>query len=278
MTHGTHDGTYRPAGHAPARRRGAPFAFIVLGPLMLAGCGALLPPFPGALLADSMVDGALTTMSLGVDQIIVLDWTGGQAGLYPDRDVAAIDLAAFPVADGTTLAAESDVFQDRVQRRVVEILGDLTEFRLYVTDGEAEDFASAVTVVQVAQELPPDASKEIGRAEYDPCNLQDDNAAVIFGEQILRLSGTYTFDEWVTVFANVCAHEIAHTLGYGHLPRTTYGATDRSAYVELMLDGHTMSEMRREQRFLNPMSHCPTGDNQSAHLADNVHMNCAISE
>jgi hypothetical protein len=96
----------------------------------------------------------------------------------------------------------------------------------------------------------------VGEGEFDVCNRQHDNAAVVFGEQIRRLAGILAFDEWIRVVGNVVAHEIGHTLGFGHVLRDEYEPAERALYVELMLDGHTMGELRRPHRFIVEQTNC----------------------
>lgn len=187
--------------------------------------------------------------------VVLLDWTGGTNPIYPQQHFEGIDLTAFETANGETLADDAETFKELVRARIAQIYCDWPEATVIAINGE--DDQSADTIVHLTQESQP-GGMDIGEGEYDPCNRQNDNAAVIFGERLWQLGDAYTFDEWVTVFANVCAHEIAHTLGYGHVRREERTDLGRSIYVELMLDRHTMAEMRRAQRFIADQTNCPT--------------------
>lgn len=188
--------------------------------------------------------------------LVVLDWQGGVTAIYPDEDFEALDLSAFGTADGGTLADDAELFKEQVWLQATRIFCDSSGPGIRIRHaGDAKDRAG--TTVYYTQALSPVGWLQIGEAEYDVCNRQHDNAAVIFGGQVLRLSATYTFDEWVLVFANLTAHEIAHTLGYAHVSRDESPEAERSYFVELMYDGHTMEEMCREQRFLADQTNCP---------------------
>ena len=225
-----------------------PLAMITL---LIGGCGTSILAMPGSLRLGDTV--AALNVSSGV---IVVDWTGGTTAMYPGRELSPVDLSAFDLIGGGTLESEAPVFRDRVRRRMQEILNGLDAFELEVVNGEAGQLATAATTVLMTMDLSPDGAKEIGRAEYDPCNRLSDNSAVIFGEQIYQLSDPCTLDEWITIFANVGAHEVAHTLGFGHITRGTYQPPERSLFIEIMLDNHTMAEMRQRQRFIEPMDYC----------------------
>jgi hypothetical protein len=97
----------------------------------------------------------------------------------------------------------------------------------------------------------------VGEGEYDVCDQEPDNTALVFGERLRQMVRSAEWDEWVLTFANVCAHEIGHTLGFEHVPRDGSVVADRPLYIELMLDGHTTQELRREQRFLASRTYCP---------------------
>ncbi len=189
--------------------------------------------------------------------LVVLDWSGGVNPIYPNHYLEGLDLSAFPVEEGGTLADDAEVFQELVADAINKIYCQWPDADVAVRIGEYEENEPyADTILHLTQELRPDGGMDIGQGEYDPCDRQDDNVALIFGERIRELSSVYTFDEWVNVFANVCAHEIAHTLGYGHILREDRSDTERSAFVELMLDRHTMAEMRRPHRFVAEQSNC----------------------
>lgn len=187
---------------------------------------------------------------------ILLDWTGGTSPIYPDDPFPGIDLTDFPTSDGGTLADHADAFKEDVRQEISAIFCAWDEANVVVANGEA-DWNAADTIVLLTHAVPPNGSADIGEGEFDPCNRQNDNAALVYGKRLRQLGGDYTYDEWVTVFANVCAHEVAHTLGYGHIDRDDAPQSERALYVELMLGGHTMAEMRRPQRFVVDQSYCP---------------------
>lgn len=188
--------------------------------------------------------------------VVTLEWDGGTTPIYPRRPFDALDLAAFETADGGTLADDPELFRELVRLQVTRIFCNAAGPAIRVRHAD-ESGPFDGNMVYLTQGSSPVAPDQIGEGEYDPCNGQYDNAAVIFGEQIRRLGGSYTFDEWVLVFANVVAHETGHMLGYGHVTRDELPEAGRSLYVELMLDGHTMSELRREQRFVIDQTNCP---------------------
>jgi len=133
------------------------------------------------------------------------------------------------------------------------------------------------TTVHFTQELSPDGGMVIGEGDYDPCNRQHDNAAVIFGEQIRRLAAESTFDDWVRAFANVTAHEIAHTLGFAHVDRQTQWPVERALFVELMLDGHTIDELQREQTFVVEQDYCPDDWYRFRRPDEYITITCALA-
>lgn len=224
---------------------------------VLAGSGCVGgPPVGNSPLfvsdCDSQVAGKPAEASL-----VVIDWTGGTTAIYPDQELAGVDLTQFPVTGGGTLADHAESFQDQVSQEVARIYCDWPQVSIAVRVGEDDaEGAEADTVVYVTQETKPDGSMDIGQGEYDPCDHQNDNSAIIYGKRIVQLGAAYTYEEWVAVFSNVIAHEVGHTLGYGHIVRAERTDVGRSIFVELMLDRHTMTEMRRAQRFVADQSNC----------------------
>jgi hypothetical protein len=209
-----------------------------------------------------------------VDDLVVLDWRGGVTPLHPDESFDALDLSQFPTSEGTTLAEDAELFHERVREQVARIFCESNGPLVQVLHADDSQFYGTSRVF-LTQALSPATAKQIGEGEYDPCNDDHDNIAVIFGEQIRLLSGVYTFDEWVLVFANVTAHEVAHTLGYGHVSRSTLTASLRSPFVELMLESHSMDELRREQRFVVDQTHCPSGETAADAVIDAAAVNTA---
>ncbi len=233
---------------------GAIFAFASIGLTAVTGCGSGL--------ADGSATRALFIAECGGGsadkaELITLDWGGGVTALYPGKAFGALDLSLFETLEGRTLADDAVNFKERVREQITRIYCDSSAPAIKVV--HADDLQRpGDTVVQITQGHSPQGASEVGEAEYDPCNNQHDNTAVIYGEEIRQLNGTATFDEWVAIFANITAHEIAHTLGYNHVDRRTFiAAADRPLYVELMLDGHTIRQLRSEQRFMVEQNICP---------------------
>ncbi|MBI4717569.1 MAG: hypothetical protein HY763_07175 [Planctomycetes bacterium] len=221
------------------------------------GCGVDLAQTPAArpLVASECAAG---NASAKAPALVVLDWTGGRSPIYPDRDFAAIDLTSFAVSEGGTLADDAEMFHELVRLEVGKVFCDWNQVNVVLRNGEDDqEGLLADTIVHMTHEVRPDGNMDIGQGEYDPCDRQNDNAAIIFGKRIAQLGSVYSFDEWVNVFANVCAHEVAHTLGYGHIRREDRPESERSLFIELMLDRHTMTEMRRPQRFIADQTNCP---------------------
>lgn len=187
--------------------------------------------------------------------LVLLDWDSTTNALYPDEASDPLDLSLFETPDGGTLADNAELFKDRVRRQITRIYCDYDGPDIYVQHAGGDERYGA-TVIHITQSMSQLGGTQVGEGEYDRCNKEADNVAVVFGGQIRELAGVLRFNEWVYVFANVAAHEIGHTLGFGHIERDRWSETDRSIYVELMLEGHTMGELAREQRFVEEQYNC----------------------
>ncbi len=248
-----------------SRRQRGPILSARIGLVLVAvaadgGCGNSFDDTSGRILfvadCDGIADTATGTTDAITGELVALDWSGGVTPLFPGHDFDPLDLSAFHLADGGSLADDPERFKEQVRRLVTRILCDSPGPKVHVLHaGETEQAGG--TTVHFTQDLSPDGGMVIGEGDYDPCNRQHDNVAVIFGEQVRRLAAESTFDGWVRAFANVTAHEIAHTLGFAHVDRQTQWPVERALFVELMLDGHTIDELQREQTFVVDQNYCP---------------------
>jgi len=246
---------------------------LVLGvALSLTGCGLFLP------ISEAFDSGSSDSLaeqespSLTSHRVIILDWSGGRTRIYSDRFLLGADLSRFSVSEGGALSDREFEFRESVRSRVEDMLSDIPELTFTVRDGQEIPLDQPATIVYLTQESRPDGRSDIGEGEYDPCDEEDENHAIVFGRSILDRGDGYAFEEWVNVFANVSAHEIAHTLGYGHVSREEINPDSRMMFVELMLDAHTMREMRQPQRFVIPQSSCPTEDAHENTSAGTPHL------
>jgi len=225
--------------------------------MVLCGCGAVPNSTTNSFseVPADVCPGAAADKTTAADAIL-LEWSGGTSRIYPGDLLAGLDLGAFVVTDGATLADEANDFKAAVRDEVSRILCDMPTDGIYLTNSKS-GLPGKVTTIYFSQIRSPLGGAQIGQGEYDPCNLDHDNNAIIFGDEILALGDARPFDEWVLVFANVAAHEIGHTLGYGHVPRVIYPASQQPAYVELMMATHTVEEMIQDQRLISDMTNCP---------------------
>ena len=224
--------------------------------LAAAGCGSGVGEGLFVSVLPATCGGASGRVRLATD-VVLIDWSGGFSKLYDDLELEPLDLSAFATPDGSTLADFGDEFKDAVIAETAAILCDIPDAAVHVT-GSKTSLPTDFTTVHIAQVFSPAGGGQIGEGNFDPCNVDHSDAAVIFGEELRRLGGPYTFNEWVLMFANVTAHEIGHTVGFGHVDRQPFNPNARPLYVELMLATHTIAEMIREQRYLDSESNCPS--------------------
>lgn len=218
----------------------------------LNGCGNA----PGGSADPLFVTDCGAAIEETTQNLVSLQWGGGTTPIYPGETFDAIDLRAFPITGGGTLADRGEEFENAVTSEVKAIYCAFEDQSVVIAK-RGEIAPPSATVILITQSLSPVGGGMIGEAEYDPCNQFMSNTGLIYGEQIRRLRTEFTFDEWVAIFANTIAHEIGHTLGYGHISRLEQPDPERSLFVELMLDRHTIDELKRPHRFVVKQSDCP---------------------
>jgi hypothetical protein len=247
---------------------------MALGGVLLAGgCGNTI----GGTLANKALFVSECEGESPATDLVILDWSGGASRLYPGDDFPGLDFAAFATSDGGTLADDADAFQEAVRGEVVHIFCGTPSVSIAIRDGKS-GVGAEVTRVYLVEAPSQAGGGQIGEGEYDPCNLEHDNSALVFGEELLKLPGPYSFDEWVTIFANVTAHEIGHTLGFPHVARSDVPESEHALFVELMLAGHTVDEMLRPQRFLADETNCPNDAARSRRRIDPPTFTCGLTD
>ena len=240
----------------------------------LVGCGS------GAFDADAR-HALISTQCAGAEEVVApatlvtLDWSGGVTPIYPDQLFDGLDLRLFETLEGGPLSDDEDYFKERVRAQGETIFCESPAPKVAVR--HAADVRGYLgSTVYLTQSLSLLGGSEVGEGEFDPCDRDDENAAVVFGEQLRQLAGVLRFDEWVLIFANVTAHEVGHMLGYGHIDRDEYEPTGRALFVELMLDGHTISELKRQQRIVSDQTNCPDLPGEPARRIERPILTCPV--
>ena len=231
----------------------------------MCGCGNTIinPTVARTVLAAECTQGVMADTN--TTELIVLSWAGGTSPIYPDVQFEGLDFSEFAITDGDTLADDIEYFKEQVRLEITNIYCDCPNVAVVIRNNDDPD-TDADTVVLITEAIPPSGGTDIGEAEYDPCDRQHDNSALIFGKRVRQLGGRYSFNDWVMVFANVCAHEIAHTLGYPHAEPEDCPGPEECGFVELMLARHTMAQMTEPQGFVAKQTNCSTDAPRSAYF------------
>jgi len=204
--------------------------------IICAGCGGIKWPLP-------------LNSPPSTNDVFVLDWTGGSSPLWPDGELPPIDLSEFELDGGGTLA-DIPGFTGMVEDKV-RLIFETAGIEVSVITGEQRWQANNVHISPVSD---PDSGKTLGRGHYDPCNRSHDDSCILYAASVVD-GGPCAIGEWVNIFANICAHEMAHNLGFGHAG--TSELVFPPGFTELMSAGHTWTQQRGEQRFLVEQDTCP---------------------
>ena len=235
--------------------------------LWAAGCGSVSPgdapsgDAPPKIPADQTYRTAACSYAPATleeaSTLIVLDWEGGPSPVDPTLSLSALDPRDLPI-DGTVASdASAEPFKEAVQLRVEQILCDLNPVDMRVIQGRSADYPDA-TQVHLTIESPPSGGRQAGQADYDPCNRNPDDTVTIWAGRLVEAAGEgWGWNEWVNMVANVCAHEIGHTLGFAHPDEDGVFVDENLADRALMLSSHTISSLAGPQAFLIAQITCP---------------------
>jgi hypothetical protein len=148
-------------------------------------------------------------------------------------------------------------FEESVRARIEQILCGLDPVDMRVINGRADDFPNA-TYVYITIDAAPGGSGRVGQADYDPCNLYANDVAVIWAGELLAATGPgWSRSAWVNILANVCAHEIGHTLGFGHPDTPDKPIGPPLADQAIMVSAHTIYALAEPMEFTLSQDTCP---------------------
>lgn len=239
---------------------------LAVGTLPYVGCGVGPSEVTPAAGADSDPTGksvvgcsAAPRTINEASTLIVLDWDGGISPLDPSSTLSALEPTDLPMADSVAPGEASDDFKAAVRLRIEMILCGLDPVDMRVILGEAAEYPGATHVYLTGDE-PPNGGIQIGQADYDPCNSQPDDVVLVWGGRLVDAVGEeLPRESWVNVLANVCTHEIGHTLGFFHADDLGLAIDPSYEDREIMLSSHTVAALALEQEFLVPQTTCPGG-------------------
>jgi len=92
---------------------------VLLAVVAVAGCGNSFDDTSGRVLFVADCDGIAGTAAGTADvitgELVVLDWNGGVTPLFPGHDFHPLDLSAFHLKEGGSLADDPERFKERVR-------------------------------------------------------------------------------------------------------------------------------------------------------------------
>jgi hypothetical protein len=252
--------------HRPLGRQLA----ISVAACFAAGCGAYPLALPGSDGIPRLGDEELTERTTGLNaafvKTVVLDWTGGDAGVVDTR-LNPSDLAQMYLNTAETLDVYSAVFRQDVRDRIEEILSAIEPVEFVVLNGEDGDYPRD-TVVYFTGDAAASEAYHVGQTRQDYCDLDQEGSVIVWIGTLLKLGDLHTYNQWVNALANIAAHEIGHTIGFHH-PDTEGGEyTQHERDTEIMMSTHTLSSLLGRQEFIIPQETCPAwADSSGAGIA-----------
>jgi len=219
--------------------------------------------------------------------------------IFPDDYFpTGADLSTFVVwnDDGTTGTAADfeDELKEGVRATLEDILRGLSPSREFsVVTGEAEDWPQATRLYMVNGLSPTASSSVIGQASLDRCNtrVSADSAFVFAGGRtplcelgveaccdpvrrnlsfcfsttgMARLGGELLgradLDNWINALSDIGAHEIGHTIGFGHHTNDSLiaaGLVGNQGANEVMLAARSMNHFMFRMDFRIDLETCP---------------------
>ncbi len=189
--------------------------------------------------------------------LVVLDWDGGESYMPGAGDLAAFDVDHLGITDVfSDHDSLSAAYREAVLARVQAMLCRLDPLDVAVIEGDSEDYPQA-TIVHITADAPAGGGMHIGQSDYDMCNDDPDDSAIVWVGVLVRHVSNATFTEWVNIVANTTTHEIGHTLGFTHPTEESVGRMLPIPEEEVMRANVTVAQLKTEQNFIIEQDTCP---------------------